>query len=97
IRSLQDAGPTAVEARRVLAQQVAASARLNANQLHLGVLDELVEDANCIRAAANTGNHRSWQATFGFEDLLARLPADDAMKVTHHRRVRMCSQHAAQQ
>ena len=34
---------------------------------------------------------------FGLQDLLAGFLADDAMEVAHHRRVRMRSQHAAQQ
>ena len=34
---------------------------------------------------------------FGFPNLRPRLPSDDAMKIAHHGRIRMRSQHAAQQ
>src|SRR5271166_3026062 len=91
IRSLQHARAAAVETRGVLAQRVATSSRLDANQFHLAVLQELVEKADCVRTAADAGDERSWQPALGFENLLASLLADDAVEVAHHGRVRMRS------
>src|SRR5271157_1883568 len=70
--SLQHAGATAIEACGVLAKRVAASSRLDANQFHLPVLQELIEKADRIRTAADAGDERSWQPALGLQDLLPR-------------------------
>ena len=61
VGSLQHPGAAAFEARRVLAERVAAAAGLDADQLHLRVLDELVERADGVRSAAHAGDDRGGQ------------------------------------
>src|SRR5208337_3462845 len=70
ICSLQHARAAAIETRSVLAKRVAASSRLDANQFHLTVLEELIEKADRIRTAADAGDERSWQPALGLQDLL---------------------------
>jgi hypothetical protein len=43
-----------------------------------------MKKSNRVRSAADASDERVWQATFGLFHLLARLIADDALKVAHH-------------
>src|SRR5580658_6562711 len=95
--ALQHTGRSAAKTDGMFAEFSPAPAGFNADQAHVSVCDELVEGADGIRAAAYAGNNGSWQAAFLFEDLLFHLDADAAMEVTHHGRVRMRTQRAAQQ
>src|SRR6202521_1724032 len=95
IGSLQHARQTAVKTPSMLSQALAASAGFDADELHWLVLDELVEDANRNRAPADAGRYRGGLDAFGFEDLGARLAADDFVKIAHHSRIRMSAKHAA--
>src|SRR4030088_45681 len=96
VGSLQHARRTAVKTGGMFAQTLAAPAGLDADELHPLFLEELMEDANRIRAAANAGDNRARQFAFGFEDLHARFAADDFVKIANHRRVRMSAQNAAE-
>src|ERR1700690_3288435 len=89
IGSLQYARRTSVKARGMFAKVLAAPAGLDADELHSLVLNELIEDANRIRSAADARDNRSGQSAFGLEDLRARLPSDDLVKIAHHRWVRL--------
>src|SRR5215813_5862048 len=93
IRPLQHAGTTALEARGMFAKRVATTARLDPDQLHVLVLDELIECPDGVRAAAHASDDCRWKPPFSLQDLLARFLADYAMEVAHHRRVGMRSQH----
>src|SRR3984893_7047399 len=97
VGSLQHARRTTVKTGGMFAQTLAAPAGLDADELHPLFLEELMEDANRIRAAANAGDNRARQFAFDFEDLRARLAADAFMKIANHPRVRMSAQHAAEQ
>ena len=60
------------------------TASFSANQANRFIIDEVVERADRIRTAADTG-HDSVGKRAGFrEDLLACLGADDALEVAHH-------------
>src|SRR5688572_8994541 len=58
----------------------AATARLDADKTHRGVIDEVVEEADGIAAAAHTGNRVVGQAPFALHKLCLRLAADDGLK-----------------
>src|SRR5262249_49788520 len=83
--------------RRVLAQLRPPAAGFYANQLDALVFDELVEDADRVRTAANAGNDRRRKPAFSFENLRARLVTDDGVEIAHHGGIRVRSQHAAEQ
>src|SRR5690348_997670 len=57
------------EARGVLAKLSAAAAGLDANHFHIGVGQELVKQADGIRAAANAGEQMRGQALLSSKDL----------------------------
>src|ERR1043166_4806112 len=93
-RALQHAGTPAtarVESARVLAQLVAAPTSLDADHPPHLILQERVKQADRIRTTADTRDERVRQTAFGFENLFARLAADDALKLAHHQRVWMWS------
>ena len=60
------------------------AAGLEADQAHVGVVEERVEDADRVRAAADARRDDVGQATDQVEHLLARLHADDALQVPDH-------------
>ena len=72
-RAVQHAGRAAGEARGMFAQFVAAAAGFDADQLHAVVLDERMEDADGIAAAADAGDDRVGQTAFGFQNLARAL------------------------
>src|ERR1022692_2103912 len=93
--SLQHARRTAVKAGGMFSQLFAASTGFDADELHSLVFDEIVEDANRIRAAADAGDNRVRQFALSFNDLRARLAANDFVKIAHHRWIWMSAEHAA--
>ena len=97
IGSLQHARRAAAKTRRMFAQLVAAPSGFDADELHFFVLDEVIENADGIRSAADAGDDGSGQFAFGFENLRAGFASDDFVEVAHHGRIRMRAQHAAQQ
>ena len=54
-----------------------------------------MEDADGVAAAAHAGDHGIGQAAFRFQNLPARLFADDLVKIAHHHRVGMRAQRAS--
>src|SRR5947209_19883256 len=96
-RALQDAGTAAaalVEARGVLAELRARASGFDADHAYAFVREERMKEADGVRAAADAGDERVGQASFLFENLRARLAADDALEVAHHARVRVGPQRA---
>ena len=70
-RALQDAGAAAGEPRRVAARRNPLAAGLDADQPHARIVDERVEDADGVAAAADAGDDRVGQPTGQLEDLRA--------------------------
>ena len=66
--AVQHAGTPAAERR--------GAGRLDADQAHVGVVEEAVEHADRVRAAADRCNDGLRQASLRGEELLARLAAD---------------------
>ena len=56
----------------------------SSNQANRFVINEVVERADRIRTAANTGHDSVGKLSGLRENLLARLGTDDALEVAHH-------------
>src|SRR4029079_11012161 len=57
--------------------------RLDADEPHAVVLDEVVEHADRVRAAADAGDDGLWEAALDGDELLARLAAYHAWHPPH--------------
>ena len=80
--------PRSIDAACLLGVDPVASS-LEAVELHVGVVEEGMEDADRIRSAAHARCHGIREPAGECEHLLPRLLADDLLKVTHHRRERV--------
>ena len=93
--AVQHAGRAALQAGGVLAGVDAVTGRFHADHLHLGVIEERVEQAHGVGATADTGDQAVGQTAFAFQHLLVRLAADDRLKVAYQRRVGVRTGHGA--
>ncbi len=93
--AVQHAGAAAGQRRGMLAGLDALAARLDADDAHALVVEEGMEQAHGVRAAADAGHQGVGQAPFHLHDLLAHLIADHALEVAHHRRIGMGARHRA--
>ena len=59
----------------------------DADQLDLAILDEGVEDADRVGAAADAGDDGVRQRADRVQHLRARLPPDDRLEIAHDHRV----------
>src|SRR3546814_10687896 len=57
--------------------------RFDADHLDLRIVQEGVEQADGVGAAADRRDQHVGQAAFQFQYLLARLPADDRLEIAH--------------
>ena len=67
------------------------ASRFTANQLDGWIIDKVVEAANRVGAAANTGNYGIRQAALVFKNLLTAFLRDHGLKITHDRWERIWS------
>ena len=86
--AVQHAGHAAVERGRVLAGLDAVAAGLDPDHAHALVVEEGMEEADGVRAAADAGDERIGQPSLGALELLANLVADHRLEVAHHRGIR---------
>jgi hypothetical protein len=93
--AVEDAGHAGAERRAVPRGVEALAGRLDADQPHVRILEERVEEAHGVRAAADAGDAQIRQPPFALEHLRARLHADDALEIAHQRGVRMRPHHRA--
>ncbi len=63
----------------------ALAARLDADEAYPLVVEERMEQAHRIGAAADARHQRVGQAALGLHHLHAGLVADDALEIAHHR------------
>ena len=86
--AVQHARPAAGERRRMrLVEPIAR--RFDAIDFDLPVIEEGMKQADGVRAAADAGEERIRQPPFRRLHLRARLLADDALEIAHHRRIGM--------
>ncbi len=88
---------SAGKTRGVTARPDRFTTGLDADELHVAILDEGIEDPDCVTAAADTGDDRIWQSTGLFQDLAPRFPSDHRLKLANHQRVRMRAERRAEQ
>src|SRR5260370_30896757 len=84
--ALQHAEPAALEPRRVLAAPNSFTTCFNADHSDKSVLQEGMEQANRLTAAADAGDKQVWQSFFALHNLTPRFNADYAVKIADHRR-----------
>ena len=80
LRALPDRG-------RVPPASDALALGLHADELHVAIAGERVEDPDRVRAAADAGHHRVRELAEPLEELRAGLGADDRLEVAHDGRV----------
>jgi hypothetical protein len=93
--AVQHAGATRRERRRVLAGVQAMPRRFRAVDRDARVVEERMEQADRVRAAADARDERIGQLAVPLEHLRARLAADDRVEVAHERRIRVRSRDRA--
>src|SRR6478736_7875929 len=83
-RALEHTRCAAGEPRRMAPGLDGLATGLDANQPHILVIDERIEDADGVATATDTGNHSVRKPAGLVEDLLARLAANDRLEFPHH-------------
>src|SRR6185369_15678586 len=97
ISSLQHARTAPTKTRSVIAELFSSAAGFHTDQLHLLVLNKIIENADRVRSATHASNDCRGKPARHLKNLRARLAPDNTMKIAHHRRIRMCTKHAPQQ
>ena len=86
--AVQHAGPPAGHRGGVAVLHVeAVAAGLDADNRHLAVVEERMEQADGVGAAADRRDERVGQPSLGRHHLLAHLVADHRLEIAHHRRI----------
>src|SRR6266542_5337495 len=76
---MQDTGPPGAKTRR--------TSRLHPDKRDAVVVEEAVEDADRVGAAADTGDDGVWQPSLARQHLLASFASDDRLQFAHDLRV----------
>ena len=87
--AVQHAGPPRRERSRMAPGLDALPACFDADQADVGVVQERMKQTHRVGAAADAGDQRVRQPSFGLQDLLPHLVADHGLEVADQRRVRM--------
>src|SRR6267378_5655143 len=95
-RPLQNAEAPALKTGGVFSAANAFATSFNSDHSNMSIVQKRMEQANGVAAAADTGDEQIRQTTFAFENLMARLNANDALKIAHHHGVRMGTEDRAQ-
>src|SRR5262249_46069252 len=84
--AVQNAGGTIREWRSMVARLTGSPARFHSDEFHRGMLDERVEHARRVAAAADARHNGIWQAADALAGLLDGFAPDDRLKVAHDAR-----------
>ena len=95
--SLQYARGASAKTSSMVTQFFTAATVFYTDQFHFFVADEVEENTNRVRTSANAGDDGRWQLAFHFQNLPPAFFSGNLVEVAHHRRIRMRSQHAAEQ
>ena len=91
---LSSAGKSsALKPGRVFAAADSFAARFDADHSYLSILQKRMEQADGVAAAADAGNQQIGKASLAFENLATCFHADDALKIAHHHRIGMGTEH----
>jgi hypothetical protein len=93
--AVQHAGPTGCERSRVMTTGQPFAGGLGADDAHARVVEEGVEQADRVGAAAHAGSDHVGQPAVFLQHLRACLAADDGVEVAHHQRIGMRPGHRA--
>src|SRR5437762_13104516 len=93
--SLKNTQSSSLKSRRVFPGSDSLATRFDSDHPDALVIQKRMEQANGVAAATNASDEQIGQALFAVEDLLSRFLADDALKITHHHRIRMGTEGAA--
>src|SRR5204862_361966 len=88
LRPLQDAETPALKTGGMFSAANAFATSFNSDHLNMSIAQKRMEQADGVAAAADTGDKKIRRPTFAFENLMARLDANDALKITDHHWVR---------
>src|SRR5579871_523711 len=86
-----------MEAHGVVTEGCSAPSGFDADQKDTGFVDEGVEHADGVAAAADTSEHRIGQPILSLKNLAQSLLANDAVEVADHDGIRMRSERGTQQ
>src|SRR6266404_1976330 len=95
-RPLQNAEAPALKTGGVFSAANAFATSFNSDHSNMSIVQKRMEQANGVAAAADTGDEQIRQTTFAFENLMARLNANDSLKIADHHGVRMGAENRAQ-
>ncbi|MBI3555027.1 MAG: hypothetical protein HY074_02035 [Deltaproteobacteria bacterium] len=95
-RAVKYPGRATRETRGMLAAGNADAASFDAGHRDAGIIDERVKQADGIASAAHARNELIGQLARLFQNLPARLDADDRLKVAHDERIRVRAECRAQ-
>ena len=95
VLAVQHTGRAGVERRRVAIRFQPQTRGFDAGHVHAGVVQERMEEAHGVGAAADAGDQQIRQAAFRFKALGARFRADDGLEIAHHHGVRVRPGHGA--
>src|SRR5207237_4446170 len=79
--SLKNTWAATIEPGGVLAQFFSATAGLHADELHFLVAQERMKNSHGVGSAADASDDSIRQTALSFENLRARLAADDRLKI----------------
>src|SRR6266853_4673921 len=95
-RPLQDAEAPALKTGGMFSAANAFATSFDSDHLNMSIVQKRMEQADGVAAAADTGDEQIRLPTFAFENLMTRLNANDALKITNHHGVRMRPEDRAQ-
>src|SRR5690606_25274965 len=87
--TMQDAWTAGVHGGAMLVTFQTAATSFHADDLDALVVEEGMEDADCIRTAANRCDHNIWKPAFLLQNLLACFVANHRLEFTHELRIRV--------
>src|SRR5689334_3595983 len=87
--ALEYASAAAGEAGGVTAAGNLLASCFDADEPHIAILDERIEDTHRVAAAADAGDDCGWQTAGELQYLGARFLADDRLKLADHERIRV--------
>src|ERR1700745_2497990 len=96
LRPLKNAEAPALKTGGVFSAANAFATSFNSDHSNMSIVQKRMEQANGVAAAADTGDEQIRQTSFAFENLMARLNANDALKIADHHGVRVGAENRAQ-